>query len=224
MQVSSGSLGAFDRKSKISEFKFGPGFEHGFTLIELMIVTVIVAIIVTLAVPTFKASIEKRRVVSAAEGIASFIGIARGEAIKRSEQVSLSWSSPGGHNVNWCIGAALITCDCTETDPTEADFCSIDSIPYRLTQSDFADMSFEFLHMQPIASSFAFDPVRGIPVDVADAETVDGDWLFYVHSDAGTEIGGKRLFELQLSLNATGKMSICADDDRFSIIAGYPIC
>ena len=224
MQVSSGSLGAFDRKSKISDRQFSRGLEHGFTLIELMTVVVIVAIIVALAVPTYKASIEKRRVVSAAEGIASFIGLTRGEAIKRSEKVSLSWSSLGGHDVNWCIGAALTTCDCTETDPTEADFCSIDSIPYRLTQSDFADMSFEFLHMQPIASSFAFDPIRGIPVDIADAETVDGDWLIYIHSDAGTQIGGKRLFELQLSFNATGKMSICADDDRARIIGGYPIC
>jgi len=224
MQGFSGSLGAFDRKLKSSVRPPGPNFERGFTLIELMIVVVIVTVIVTLAVPTYKATMEKRRIVSAAEQIVSFIEFAQGEAIKRNEKVSLSWSSPGSHNVNWCIGAALVTCDCMEADPTEADFCSIDSIPYRLTQSDFVDMNFEFMHMRPTASSFAFDPVRGIPVDVADAESTDGDWLFYIHSDAGTKIDGKRLFEMQLSLNATGSTSLCADDDRFSIIAGYPIC
>ena len=126
------------------------------------------------------------------------------------------------HSENWCIGAALTTCDCRETVSTETDYCSIDSVPYRLTQSDFVDMDFEFLHMQPEASSFAFDPVRGILVDIADPESVDGDWLMYIHSDM--KIDGQRLYELQLLVNATGQITICSDTDRYSIIAGYPTC
>jgi len=224
MQGVRSETGSLNRDVQVSARTLCPTYDRGFTLLEVMIVVTIVAIILTMAVPTFKSIFEKRQVVSAAEQILSFIEVARGEAIKRNQKVNISWSSPGGHNVNWCIGAALITCDCTEADSTQADFCAIDSIPYRLTQSDFVDMSFEFMHMRPLSSSFAFDPVRGIPIDVADAESVDGDWLFLMHSDAGTKIEGKRLYEIQLGLNATGNASLCTDDDRFTIIGGYAIC
>ena len=222
MQELKGLSGGLNRTLKLPSHRPVPRFKRGFTLIELMIVMVIIAITLTLAVPTFKATVEKRRLVSATEEIVSFMAFAQSEAIKRGEKVSVSWHTPGGHDANWCIGASLSLCDCMETVTTEADFCSIGSVPYRLVQSDFVDMDYEFIHMNPTDSSFAFDPVRGIVVDIADAESVDGDWLFYLHSDE--KVDGVRLYELELSMYATGRMSICADDDRYSIIAGYPIC
>jgi len=111
-----------------------------------------------------------------------------------------------------------------ETVATESDFCSIDSVPYRLIQSDFVDINYEFMHMRPSSSNFSFDPVRGIVTDVEDAESVDGDWLFYIHSDSKTD--GKRRYELELSMNATGRASICAEDSslRSGIIGGYQTC
>ncbi len=199
---------------------------RGFTLIELMITLVIVAIGVALALPSWNSIIEKRHLTAAAEEITSFLVFAQSEAVKRNEKVTVSWYTPGSHNVNWCIGASLppqtAPCDCTETVATENDFCSIDSVPYRLTQSDFVDMNFEFLHMNPVQSNFSFDPIRGIVVDIADAESVDGDWLFYLHSNEGS--GSTREFELQIKVNITGRSTICTDDDRRRTIGGYPIC
>ena len=199
----------------------------GFTLIELMIVMVIVAIGLALAAPSFQIMMEKRRVTAAAEEITSFIAYVQSEAVKRNEVVNFSWYTSGGHSDQWCIGASLapqsIPCNCRETDPTDADFCSIDSVPYRMVQTDFMDMGDDFIHMRPSASNFSFDPIRGIVVDIADAESVDGDYLFYVHSDlrAGS---GKRYYELQIQVNLTGRTTICSDDDRESIIGGYPTC
>jgi prepilin-type N-terminal cleavage/methylation domain-containing protein len=213
-------------KNSIGFSRYNP--ERGYTLIEVMTVLVIVAIAVLIAMPSFSASTEKRELVGAAEQLVSFMEQVQGQAIKQNQKVTVSWSSPGSHNVNWCIGASLppktAPCDCTETVATEADFCSIDSVPYRLVQSDFVDINYEFLHMQPTSSNFAFDPVRGIVTDVADAESVDGDWLFYIHSDS--KQNGKRRYELELSMFATGRMSICAEDSslRSSIIGGYPVC
>ncbi len=228
MQGSVDVFGKPNRKFKFPENPVSHGFERGFTLIELMTVMGVVAITITLALPSFRPVAEKRQVVSAAEEVISFMATAQGEAIKRNDKVSVSWFSPGGHDDDWCIGASLppktAPCDCMETVTTEADFCSIDSVPYRLVQSDFVDMSYEFIHMRPAASSFAFDPVSGIVVDIADAESVDGDWLFYVHSDMTNSGNNLALFELQVSMNATGYAKICADDDRQSIIGGYPIC
>lgn len=197
---------------------------RGFTVIELMIVVVIVAIGVALALPSWQAVVEKRHVVAGAERIASFIGFAQGEAIKRNQEVTVSWHSDGGHSENWCVGISLDDdCDCMETRPAESDFCQIDDVPYRLIQPDFVNMDYEFLHTKSNLkdSSFTFDPVRGL---VTDAEDVffSNSYLFYLHNDMKT--GGRRFYELQISVNVTGRVKICADDDRHSIIGGYPEC
>ena len=198
--------------------------QRGFTLIELMIVMVIVAIGVALAVPTFNSIIEKRRMTATVEEIASFLTFAQSEAIKDNEEVTVSWFSPGGHNANWCIGATEgdDVCDCRETDPAEDDYCEIEGNPYRLTQADFVDMSFEFMHMNPAVGNFSFDPVRGIVADFSSTEIIDGDWLFYIHSDEGS--GRTRDYELEVRLNITGRVHVCTDLSRKMRIGGFAPC
>lgn len=198
---------------------------RGFTVIELMIVVVIVAIGVALAMPSWQAVVEKRYVVAGAERIASFIGFAQGEAIKRNQEVTVSWHSPGGHDEDWCIGITLgdDDCDCMETRPDESDFCQIDDVPYRLVQSDFVDMDYEFLHTdgQLKDSSFSFDPVRGLVTEYDNLFDDDIDYVFLLHSKLKT--GGNR-YALQISINITGRVKICADDDAHAMIGGYPVC
>jgi len=210
-------------KIRGSNPKFGLA-NRGFTLIELVIVVVIIAIGVALAVPTWRSIIEKRQLTSAMEEVASFLTFAQGEAVKRNDEVTVSWISPGSHNANWCIGATLgdDVCVCTQTDPDEGDFCEIDDIPYRLTQADFTDINAEFMHMNPATGSFSFDPIRGVMTNTSSDEIFDNDYLFYVHSDEGD--GSTREFELQLQVNITGRVSICTDDDRERTIGGYPTC
>jgi prepilin-type N-terminal cleavage/methylation domain-containing protein len=96
------------------------GASNGFTLIELMIVLVIVAIGVALALPTWGTIVEKRRLTFAMEEVASLLNFAQTEAIKRNEEVTVSWNSQGGHNRNWCIGITLNDdpCVCTQTPET----------------------------------------------------------------------------------------------------------
>lgn len=196
----------------------------GFTLLELMIVLVVVAIGLALAVPTYRTFVDKRQLTSAAEQVSSFLAFAQSEAVKRNEQVTVSWHSPGGHNRDWCMGAVLDddACDCRETDPAENDFCEIDDVPYRLVQTDFTDIDYELMHMNPAIGNFAFDPVRGVITDISSTEIIDDDWLFYVHSDEGS--GSSRDYELEIRLNVTGRVRICTDPYRKKIIGGYPTC
>jgi len=200
--------------------------QRGFTLIELMITIVIVAIGVALAVPAWNEFTEKRQIVAATEDVASFIEFARHEAVKRNQPVFVQWNTTGGHSSDWCIGLSLAPqntpCNCTVTDPTNAAFCSVDGVPYRMTQTDYVAMGFEFMHMNPVNGSFGFDPIRGITTSVSDAEVTDGDWLMYLHSNEGS--GSTRLWALEISLNATGRTSICTDDDRKRLIGGYKTC
>jgi prepilin-type N-terminal cleavage/methylation domain-containing protein len=206
----------------------------GFTLIELMIVLVIVAIGVVLALPTWRTFIEKRELTSAVERFASFVEFARSEAVKRNEEVRVAWKSSHGHSGNFCIGLSAAPksrpCDCTVTTATANNFCSIgasaagaaDGIGYRLSKTDFVDIGNEFMHMNPTTANFGFDPVRGIVVNASSNEILDNDSLFYAHSNEGS--GDSRLFALQMHLNVTGKFNICYEADRLMRIGGYPKC
>jgi prepilin-type N-terminal cleavage/methylation domain-containing protein len=196
----------------------------GFTLIELMTTSAIVSIGVALALPAFAPITEKRQLTAAAEEIAGFLTIAQTEAIKRNEQVTVSWYTPGSHSNQWCIGVTEggAACDCRETVASEDDFCAIDGNAYRLVQTDFVDMNFEFMHMNPVAGNFAFDPVRGIMTDISSTEIIDDDYLFYVHSNNGS--GSTRDYELEIRASITGRVSICTDTSRKSVVGGYTEC
>lgn len=71
----------------------------GFTLVEMMIVVTIVAILASLAAPSFRNLIESQRIRSASSDLYFSLARARSEAIKRNTDISLS--SIGG---NWASG------------------------------------------------------------------------------------------------------------------------
>ncbi|WP_404299870.1 GspH/FimT family pseudopilin [Alicycliphilus denitrificans] len=63
--------------------------QRGFTAIELMVVIAIVAVLASLAAPSFTSTIERWRVRQAAEELQSSIYYARSEAIKRGGNVTM---------------------------------------------------------------------------------------------------------------------------------------
>jgi hypothetical protein len=97
-----------------------------------------------------------------------------------------------------------------------------DGTPYRMTKTDFVDIGNEFMHMRPAVADFGFDPVRGIVVNTSDTEILDGDWLFYLHSNEGS--GSTRLYGLEMFLNVTGRFKTCYQASRIMRIGGYPQC
>jgi len=75
--------------------------QAGFTLIELLITVAIVAVLASLAVPSFRTLLLKRSVQSAADTLVSDMRYARSEALKRSARVTICASSNGTS----CAGA-----------------------------------------------------------------------------------------------------------------------
>jgi len=195
----------------------------GFTLIELVIVVVIVAIGVTLAAPTFRSITEKRQLTSAAEGVASLMSIAQSAAVKFNQDVVVNIQRTDFDT--WCIGATLgaTACDCAEANVAAANFCDINGVPRRVTHADVVSNP-AYQLMLPMSinatatsnSSFTFDPARGTLLNL---ETV----LIQMHTHTGS--GTSKEYQLDLEVLPTGRVSICTQGTgRKRLLKQYPTC
>lgn len=75
-------------------------FLRGFSLVELMITLGIAAIIMSMAVPTFKTFIDKQRLLTTASEFYSAVNMTRAEAIKRGSRVNMVATD----GTNWTSG------------------------------------------------------------------------------------------------------------------------
>ena len=185
----------------------------GFTLIELVVVITIIGLAITLATPSWDVVSQKRKLTNGTEQVAALLVVAQSEAQKCNQAVSLVYSRSSDQN--WCIGAVLSTggCDCTETDTSSAQFCSIDGTSNSLSAASFGALSLiEAMDTQPSTgdSRVTFDPVRGI-LEPA------GDMLQLTFESEGGR------YQLRLVLGPTGLMRIC-NPDTDKAVAGYSTC
>ncbi len=98
-----------DRDGACSMFQ-----SKGFTIIELMIVVIIVAILASMAVPGFQSMIERRRLIGAAEAVYSDLQFAKSEALKKGVNVN---GKIEGSGIDWCFKVAGVTSACGSSFP-----------------------------------------------------------------------------------------------------------
>ncbi|OUS09944.1 hypothetical protein A9Q89_12260 [Gammaproteobacteria bacterium 53_120_T64] len=174
--------------------------QQGFTLIEAMIVIAIVAIVLSLAVPSFNDFFEKNRLKRAAEEVYGLITKARAEAVIRSVDMRVDVDAG-----TWCLGYEERPspfdppCNCAN-----ANSCTVDVAGTPVTQvvsgADFSGVT--------ITESFAgvtfFDTVKG----TAGNGTVSlsaADW------------------DLDVVVSNMGRVRICAPSSSQSTM-GYRAC
>jgi type IV fimbrial biogenesis protein FimT len=200
----------------------------GFTLLELMIVMVIVAIGVALAVPSYQDTLQKRRLTSAAESIASVLAQAQGEAIKRNETVAVSIRRTD--DSIWCVGAKIKAssddhCDCRKDEVADASdplHCDFDPDDVAGTQQLINQDGFESFAVLTAKNKtlendiyFYFDPVRGIKVDD------DGAADAAEHEITLSSLNGN--WSLRVDTSVTGRIRICSPDSTKKV-PGFPSC
>jgi len=83
----------------------------GFSLYELLIAVAIASILAAVAVPSYQATIRMRTVESAADNFAAKLNVARSEAVKQGQPVTVSSPAAG---TNWTAGWTIC---CAPQDP-----------------------------------------------------------------------------------------------------------
>jgi prepilin-type N-terminal cleavage/methylation domain-containing protein len=182
----------------------------GFTLLEVLMAIVLVAIGTALALPSYHSMVEKRQLTRDAERLASFVSSVQSAAARANRVVTVSYTRVD--HEKWCIGAAInatdTACDCTETITTASDYCAIDGQQFVLDDTDANNL--QLLHGVTGDGDYAFDPIRGLFVDPNDALTME------LHTDS-------RKFKLNLTVNNTGRVILCSKDADHDI-PGFEVC
>ncbi len=181
---------------------------RGFTLVEVMMSVVLVAIGTALALPSYRDMVEKRQLTNRAEQLAAFANSAQTISSRTNQIVTVSYTRTADND--WCMGAVVsaTACNCNQTSPTASDYCEIDSQPFVMNES-LSDGS-DLIRWVAGDGSYAFDPIRGLLVDPADALAME-------------LVSNNGKFVLTLAVNNTGRVILCSHDTT-TYIPGYDIC
>ena len=190
--------------------------QAGFSIIEVMMSLVLLAITAALALPSYQEMVQKRQLTHGAEQIMAFVNTAQGEAAKRNEVLWVSYTRTG--DADWCIGAAVgaAACDCKATPAS----CSIGAVPWIINSTLVGGTELIKSMSGAGDNKYRFDPIRGIAcaVDAAGDCVADSDALMEVEMRSSAES-----YRLKLTVSRTGQVLLCSDDTAHGV-PGYPPC
>jgi type IV fimbrial biogenesis protein FimT len=95
-----------------------PAKQRGFTVVELVIAVVIVAILVTLALPSFRETAIRNNISSLNNSLIHTLNLARSEAVRRGVNVSVVSNS---HTFSWDTGWSVTVPTGTVTTLSQQD-------------------------------------------------------------------------------------------------------
>lgn len=184
---------------------------RGFSIVELMVAIVLLAISAALALPSYRELIEKRQITYGAEQLMAFVNAAQSESIKQNSVLTVSWSRTADND--WCVGAVLgnTACDCAQTNVAATDFCAIDSQAWVINNSHAGNR--DLVTAMEGDGAYSFNPVRGL----VESETDDPFFVVGMSSNGGR-------YNLEMSVSRTGQVGLCNSIGGEHPVPGYAVC
>lgn len=171
---------------------------YGFTLVELLFTVVILAIIVSIAIPSYRAFVNQKRLKVATEDLYNFIKASQSRGLNLPSAYYLSMKTGS----NWCYGLSDTSiCDCTI-----ADNCTISGIATAASSTNYAGESLSL-------STTGFNGTASDPYILFEGKrgTIAATGTITLTSVSG--------FSTVISANQQGLVSICSNT-----VKGYPLC
>jgi type IV fimbrial biogenesis protein FimT len=179
---------------------------RGFTILELVIVMVIVAIGVALAVPAYQNVMQRRETTAQAEDLVAFMSFAQSEAIKYNRLISVHLTYT--NKDDWCIGVSEgdSGCNCKVSNA-----CLLNGVEKVLSSTTQTTSSMTDYNGDDL--TFVFDPIRGTMIST---DLTEEDHFFTLRSD-------NENWSLTIDVEATGRFRIC-NPVPATAVPGYPAC
>ena len=195
--------------------------QSGFTLVEIMITVLVLAVVLNFGVPAMGAFVERNRLKSAAEDVYSKLNYARSESIKQSRQLVMHFSANGTDTWSFGIGSSS-GCDLSLTDPTAAGACAIDvdasaagtTMVLKVTKNKSGDADYQNIKMDLTnASNTSINPTYNISFDQVRGTATAGKIV--LTSESGWIIRNE--------ISPLGHVKVCSPAGN-NKISGYPEC
>lgn len=208
---------------------------NGFTLLELMIVVVIIAIIAMMAGPSISDYIDKRKIINAAEAIYSQLQFARSQAISRSSNVHVRYGYTDPNDAaTWLLGittnancilpdttAGVYSDDCTmvvsngdaNLDDGTGDIDPNDLVYHVISGDDFNGVELDDDGNTSTApntpNQFSFNSTRG---------TAANEMIHLTYDK------GDSHYAMRVVIGMIGRVRICTPTDTGKGVPGYTPC
>lgn len=142
------------------------GRNSGFTLIELIVTLAVAAIIIGLMIPSFQSVIRNNEMTTETNSLLSALQLARSEAVKRSDSVSVS-AKGAGFGAGWCVHSGN---SCTGKDDDNNSYLIKDfsEQPKSVFSSDVTSVTFNNRGELPVGAGTLTITVQ--PKDCAPGE------------------------------------------------------
>jgi prepilin-type N-terminal cleavage/methylation domain-containing protein len=171
----------------------------GFTVIELMAVMVVAAILLALAVPSWRDTMVRKRVEGVFVELQTDLEYARSEAVARNAPVRVSFGS-GCYVVH--LDGSTMTCNATTQTVTPP--------AAKLKGVSLGAGSTAAITPQDALSFIRFEPLRG----VADHDSTGTQAVLVLADTSGA-------WPLRVSISGVGRVNVCSPAGA---IKGYPPC
>lgn len=179
----------------------------GYTLVELLIGLAVLAILMTVALPTFADLIDSQRLRAAAHQLIADLRLARNMALTRPASLPVGVQFQAG--TQWCYGISRqLPCNCNQSDAHAAAACRLDQAD---NQAVWQRDQRTHPHVQLLEARFSgashtlFDARRGT-------------------ARAGhVRLRSARGKQLEIRLSSLGRLRICTPADTVRL-TGYSPC